>query len=186
MALIKPVEFVSKKGRKIVIRNLNGDEALRTLKAMIEISETSPFILTTADDFRKKTEDEERKFILSHNEGPRKLFIVAECGDKIVGILNFFAFSDVKRAHRGGLGVSLHHDYRGEGIAKRLIEVLIEFTKTLSRFRFLELEVFDINHEAIRLYENLGFQILHKTPMAYVLKDGQQPAEVKMRLEIKP
>jgi RimJ/RimL family protein N-acetyltransferase len=184
MALIKPVEFISKKGKKITIRNLDGSEALKTLQTMTEISETSPFILSTTADFRKMTEEQERKFILSHNESPRKLFLVAEVENRIAGILNFSAFGDSKRFHRGSLGVSLHNDFRGEGIAKKMMEVLIEFTRTLSGFRYLELEVFDLNQDAIKLYENLGFKTLHITPNAFVLADGQQLSEVKMRLEV--
>lgn len=184
MALIKPVEFFSKKGKKVVIRNLDGNEAEKTLQTMIEISKTSPFILSTTADFQKMTEEQERKFIVSHNESPRKLFLVAEVENKIAGILNFHAFGDSKRFHRGGLGVSLHHDFRGDGIAKKMMEVLIDFTRTLSGFRYLELEVFDINVDAIKLYEKLGFQVLHLTPNAFVLTDGRQPSEVKMRLEV--
>ncbi len=185
MALIKPVEFFSKKGQKVIIRNLNGDEAEKTLHAMIQISTTSPFILSTTDDFKKMTVEDQKKFIVSHNDSPRKLFLVAEVENKIAGILNFYAFGDSKRSHRGGLGVSLHHDFRGQGIAKKLMEVLIGFTRTLSGFRYLELEVFDSNLDAIKLYEKLEFQILHQTPKAYLLPDGSEPAEVKMRLEVR-
>jgi putative acetyltransferase len=184
MALIEPIHFISKKEKAVVIRNLGSDEAAKTLQAMIEISETSPFILSTSEDFKKMTEENERKFILSHNESPRKLFLVAEVNNRIVGILNFFAFGDSKRFHRGGLGVSLHHDFRGEGIAKKMMEVLIDFTRTLSGFRYLELEVFDNNEDALRLYEKLGFEVLHKTPNAFILPGGQHATEVKMRLEV--
>jgi putative acetyltransferase len=186
MALIKPVEFISKKGKTVVIRNLDSSEALKTLQTMIEISETSPFILSTPNDFRKMTEDQERKFIVSHNESSRKLFLAAETENRIAGVLNFSAFGDSKRTHRGALGISLHHDFRGEGIAKKMMEVLIDFTRTLSGFRYLELEVFDINQDAIKLYENLGFQSLHVTPNAFVLADGCHINEVKMRLEVSP
>jgi ribosomal protein S18 acetylase RimI-like enzyme len=67
-----------------------------------------------------------------------------------------------------------------------MMEVLIDFTRTLSGFRYLELEVFDINQDAIKLYENLGFQSLHVTPNAFVLADGCHINEVKMRLEVSP
>jgi RimJ/RimL family protein N-acetyltransferase len=186
MALIKPVEFVSKKDKRILIRNFETGDAEKMLRAFIKIAETSPYIISTADQVRKMSVAEEEKFISSHNESERKLLVGAFFENQIVGIFNFFSYSDSKRFHRGSLGTSLHPDFRNEGIAKKLMEVGIQFVRTLPRFEFLELEVMDRNIPALELYKKLGFKTLHSTPEASILEDGSRVTEMKMRLEIHP
>lgn len=185
MALIEPVEFISKKNKKISIRNLATSEALKLRDAAAVIAETSPFILSTSDDFRKKTEEDQVKFISSHNDADRNLLIVAESENQIVGILNFGSFRDEKRKHRGLLGISLHHDFRREGIAKKLFQVLLTFTQDDPHLRFMELDVMGCNQDAIELYKKVGFTFLHSTPQAYQLSDGSFADEVRMRMELK-
>jgi len=184
MALIESVEFISKKGRRFVIRNPDANDAEKLLKSFIEITKFSPFILTTLESVQKMSVDDERKFIVSNNEGERKVLLIAEVDGQIAGIANFFGYADNKRKHRGALGISLHPDFRNEGIAKKLMEVGIDFVRALPGFRFLELEVFSSNHDAIKLYEKLGFKTLHITPNASIQPDGSEHDELKMRFEV--
>jgi RimJ/RimL family protein N-acetyltransferase len=186
MALIKPVEFISKKGRRVVIRNPESCDAQKILDSLIEIAESTIFILTSAESFRKITLTEEEKIISSFNSNEKNLFLIAEVDNQIIGNLTFRALNDTKRFHRGSLAITLLEPFRGDGIAKKMMQVLIEFVRTIPKFRYLELEVMDLNSSAIALYKKIGFQILHQTPKAYILSDGSEPAEIKMRLEVSP
>lgn len=183
MALIEPVDFISKKGKKIRIRCLAIEEAQNLLSAMIEIAETSPFILSTADDFRKMSLEDEVKFIKRHNERERALLLVAEFENKIIGILNFSADAK-KKNHRGYIGISLHHDFRGEGIAKKLFDVLLEFSRKLPNLKYLELDLIDINQDAYELYKRVGFKLIHELPEAFELEDGRMVGNYFMRMNI--
>jgi len=59
------------------------------------------------------------EFISTYNEKESGLLVVAENENQIIGIFNFGAYNDQKRKHRGSLGISLHHKFRGEGIVKK-------------------------------------------------------------------
>ncbi len=57
--------------------------------------------------------------------------------------------------------VVVHPEYRGQGIARQLMQALIAFSRE-QRINFLDLHVFENNLSAIRLYESLGFQEEHR------------------------
>lgn len=57
--------------------------------------------------------------------------------------------------------VVVHPDYRGQGVARRLMQALIAFSRE-EGIHFLDLHVFEQNLSAIRLYESLGFQEAHR------------------------
>ncbi|HEY7125709.1 MAG TPA: GNAT family N-acetyltransferase [Ktedonobacterales bacterium] len=57
--------------------------------------------------------------------------------------------------------VIVRPEYRGQGIARRLMEAVIAFAKT-QEVHALDLHVFEKNLPALRLYESLGFQEEHR------------------------
>ena len=57
--------------------------------------------------------------------------------------------------------VVVHPEYRGQRLAYRLMEAVIEFAKAQG-MAFLDLHVFEQNSPAVRLYESLGFQEEHR------------------------
>lgn len=185
MALIEPIEFISKKGNKILVRSAEISDAQATLEAMIEIAKTSEYVLQTSTDFQKKTREEQEAFIERAITAPASFFLVAlHCG-KVIGSCDFVNYKDEKRSHRGGLGISVHHDYRGEGIGEGMMNVLIQSAKKFSHIQFIELDVMEPNQAAFELYKKLGFKVLHSTPQAYQLPNGNLVANHMMRLEVK-
>lgn len=59
--------------------------------------------------------------------------------------------------HVGSLGMGVLAEYRGKGIGSRLIETTIQHAKTRNGIEKIELEVFESNTNAIKLYEKYGF-----------------------------
>lgn len=57
--------------------------------------------------------------------------------------------------------VVVHPDYRGQHIARRLMQAIIAFSRE-EGISFLDLHVFAQNLPAIRLYESLGFKEEHR------------------------
>lgn len=184
MALITPIDFVSKKGKTIRIRNLEVSEALKLRDAMVKIAKNSPYILSTSESFQKRTQEDQEKFISSHNDKERSLLIVAEHEQQIIGVYNFVGFVNNKQKHRGGLGISLHHEYRKEGIAKKLFEVSIQTVRKFPGLEYVELDLADVNHEAFELYKRVGFQVTSQIPDSYRLEDGRAVGNISMRLKL--
>lgn len=59
--------------------------------------------------------------------------------------------------HVGNLGMGLLANYRGKGLGSRLLETTMQHAKSKNGIEKIELEVFESNINAIRLYNKYGF-----------------------------
>ena len=71
-------------------------------------------------------------------------------------MLDFFGKPAAQQRHVGGFGMTVRRERRGQGIGRRLLHALLDWTKPRG-YRRIELEVFANNPGAIRLYEREGF-----------------------------
>jgi ribosomal protein S18 acetylase RimI-like enzyme len=58
--------------------------------------------------------------------------------------------------------VVVHPDYRKHGLARQMMQHIIDFAHKDQQIEALDLHVWENNIAAIRLYESLGFQQRHK------------------------
>lgn len=185
MAVIAPVDFISKKGKSIHVRSAVKDDGSDVLQAMIEIAETTHFILSTADDFRKKSRTDQEAFLERALLHPKSFFMIAIHNARVIATSDFVGYKDSKRGHRGAFGISVHQDYRGEGIGKRMMEIIIHEASKFPELKFIELDVMEPNLPAFEMYKKFGFEVVHTTPRAYQLSEGNFVSNVMMRFEIK-
>lgn len=175
---------LTKNKREVTLRMVTSTEAQSLIQAMVEIASTSTYILQTADDFAKMKIEDEIKWIESYNNDPRSVLIIAESNNKIVGILDFRAYKNPKTRHRGGLGISLHHTVRGEGLGEILFKKLISEVKKVGDLSILELSVMSDNVQAYHLYKKVGFIEIGRKPKAYKQVDNTFNDEVMMVLPL--
>ena len=102
------------------------------------------------------TEQEELEFVQRVAANDRAVIYLALVLDRVVGMLDFHAHPKPQMAHGGEFGVSVAKEYRGRGIARRLIDHLLVWAEARDIKR-VELRVFSNNAKAIRIYEHLGF-----------------------------
>lgn len=77
-------------------------------------------------------------------------------GSEILGVAGFAVRESAKEAHKGLLwGMYVRPVARGTGVARRLVEAVIEFAR--SRVELIQLSVVVGNEPARRLYARLGF-----------------------------
>lgn len=126
------------------------------------------------------------EFISTHNEDSKRLLLAAIHENQIIGVYNFGGYVDIRRQHRGALGISIHHHYRGEGIAKKLFEVSLDYIRSSKVFSFLELDMMSTNQEAFELYKKIGFQVTSEIPDCYRLEDGRSVGNITMRMKVNP
>ena len=113
-------------------------------------------------------------------DNPKAILRVAEdisdgSGPGIVGMIDLWLI--LEDAHIATLAV--HPDYRGRGIATRLIElVLYEAYERGARRAMLEVRA--SNHAAQELYRQFGFEVVHRRHRYYV--DNREDA-LLMNLE---
>ncbi len=78
-------------------------------------------------------------------------------GDKVVGWCDIIPKSNEGFTHVGILGMGLLSEYRNQGIGSRLLEKAIEHSVKKNGIEKIELEVYESNANAIKLYEKFGF-----------------------------
>jgi RimJ/RimL family protein N-acetyltransferase len=77
-------------------------------------------------------------------------------GSEIVGTAGFVVRQGEKEAHKGLLwGMYVRPEARGAGVARRLVEAVIDFARR--RVELIQLSVVVGNEQARRLYDRLGF-----------------------------
>jgi RimJ/RimL family protein N-acetyltransferase len=77
-------------------------------------------------------------------------------GEEIFGTAGFMPESGLKRAHKGHLwGMYVRHPARGTGLARQLVEAVLEFAQ--NQVELVQLSVVSGNAPAQRLYASLGF-----------------------------
>ena len=180
----EPQRVLTKKQRPVTLRMIDPNEAQSLLESMVEIAETSPYVLSSPEDFKKMSLGEEVSWIKSYNDNLRACLIVAEFESKVVGILDFKCYKNPKSRHRGGLGISLHNNMRGEGLGELLFKKLIAEVQKISDLMILELSVMSDNHQAYHLYKKVGFVEVGRKPMAYKQPDGMFNDDIMMVLKL--
>lgn len=176
---------ITKKNKEVILRMADISEASALIDAVVEIAQTSPYILMTAENFRQTKIEDEEKWIEGYNIHPQGLLIIAELDKRIVGVLDFRAYKNAKMAHRGALGISLHDSVRGEGLGELLFKKLFdEISKNKSGLEIIELSVMGDNVQAYHLYQKVGFREIARRQKAYKQPDGSFCDEVLMEKKI--
>ena len=104
-------------------------------------------------------------------------FIVAEISSKIVGYImckiehgfsNFKKLGFVKKGHI--VSIAVIDEHRRKGFGSAIVDEAVKGVKTIQCSE-LYLEVRCSNNDAVRLYETLGFFIIHRLKSYY--RDGE-------------
>lgn len=77
----------------------------------------------------------------------------------------------------------VHEDFRGRGLAKQLMQALVQHGMARQDLRLLQLEVTQGNAAAEQLYQSLGFQVYGVEPMAVMTSNGFK-SKVHMWLDL--
>lgn len=111
---------------------------------------------------------DEKDFINSTMSGEadkRKVYLFAECDNKIVGASSI-EIGKWRKNHIGKFGIIVSKEYRGIGLGAYLMSEIIKLAKKeLSpKPKIIQLEVYTNNKPALYLYKKLGFKIVGKIP----------------------
>ncbi len=88
------------------------------------------------------------------------------------------------QTHLGNTGIMLEKNYRGIGLGKVIMNIVMEEAKRTLKMEIIKLTVFDTNKSAIKFYKNLGFLESGRIPRAF--KQGNKyHAEITMYKELK-
>lgn len=112
----------------------------------------------------------EKKFARMDAEG--FIAFVAEIDGVLVGELTLFVDNKPRTRHSISFGLGVHPDFAGRGVGERLIRTALDYSRNWLGITRMQLEVFNDNERALRLYERLGFEREGVMRQA-ALRDGQ-------------
>lgn len=109
-----------------------------------------------------------------------KISYFAFDGNTIIGYVCFGPINkSIKCGHRCYLGIGILEEYTGQGLGTRLINIALNRMKQ-EGYKLCELEVFEGNERALRLYQKSGFVAYGQRPMTAILKNGKTLASTLM------
>lgn len=131
--------------------------------------------------------EEERKWLsdaIKKNEENSSLHLFAESSGKIISSSGIEMQGRAQK-HLGYIGLSVAKEFKGKGIGKKVMEVIIsEGKKNLKELKIIYLDVFGNNPIAINLYKDLGFKEYGKLPGGLLYR-GEPADEILMCHEVK-
>lgn len=117
---------------------------------------------------------------LKNQQQPNNFVMGAFEADQLAGVAGFLQYEGLKERHKSMIwGVYVHPDFRGRGIARRLMEAILEQVKSLPSVKQIHLTVMNDNAIAKTLYRRLGFVEWGIEPRALLI-DGVYYDEAHM------
>lgn len=167
----EPITFKDKKGRTVVLRAAEPDDADDLIRYLKVTSGETPFLLREPDEVTITLETE-RAFIRERLDSERELMLLALVEGRLAGCCSLMCSGPYRRTrHRCGIAAALYREYCGCGIGKRLIGTVLDMAAGAG-YEQAELEAVTGNTAAVALYEKLGFRKFGIFPDSMKYPDG--------------
>ena len=139
----------------VIYRKANGDDARALLLHLSRVGSETDNLSYDGNTFAI-SEERERRFIERFEKSKTDVMLVATVNDAVIGNA-IVERNRIKRySHRAEITITIIKEYWGQGVATRLMQMMIDFAKETG-VEILYLEVRSDNERAILLYEKFGF-----------------------------
>ncbi len=162
----KPVEYITKSGKNIIIREVRTSDSKKIINCVKSYLK-SGFIPLTPDEFNP-TLNEQIQWINEHINGKNDLLLIAEYNSEIIGNIDLTINHRQMLKHTGYIGMGVHEDWQNQGIGTALMEKIINWSDNNPEIEILWLQVFGNNEAGINLYKKFGF-----------IEEGRQTSFIK-------
>jgi predicted acetyltransferase len=116
--------LLTKDNKKVLIREIASDDAESSIRFSKQIFGL-PTVLTTLNEFNQTVESQ-TKWIESFDKSQTKFALVAIHNEEVVGLLDFSTSNLERLKHGGAFGVSVLPEFQNNGIARAMIQLLLE------------------------------------------------------------
>lgn len=145
------------KGKKVVIRNAEPEDAETMIELVRRFDEESDFLAREPGEFQM-TVEAERSYIEKRKNMPNYRFAVAEVNGKIVGSSDAFYHTRRRYRHAGEVAIAIEQAHWGLGLGRAMLEEEIDWLRANGVTK-VNLSVDTQNLRAISLYQRLGFVV---------------------------
>lgn len=150
-------------GKDIILKKLKPEEWSEYKKIRLESLEKEPTAFAMSFEEEADRADEIWAEKLGGSDSLLNYKIFAYDGDEIVGMAGIFQNEKTKLKHISNIfGVYLRESYRGRGIGKAMLEIMIKEAKKAPDVSKISLSVNTEQIPAVRSYEKAGFKIAGK------------------------
>ncbi|MBI4097434.1 MAG: GNAT family N-acetyltransferase [Candidatus Levybacteria bacterium] len=169
----------SKKGNAFIIRYPVMGDVRKTWEYINKISKEKTFIMYQGEEISLEHETDYLTKQLQKIAKNQSVVLLVFIGEKLIGISGI-DMRDRATSHQGVFGISIDRDFRGEGIGKKLIEIIIKEAKEkIPQLKIISLGVFGDNPKACKIYESFGFVELGRLPEG-ILHNGKYVDHIYM------
>ncbi len=147
----------TKTGKEIVIRYIKKEDYKNMADYINTLSDEQTYITYQGQKLNYK--DEENFVInqIKNIDNKKSVMLLVTHENNIIGVSGIDLKPRVED-HVGVFGITIAKEYRGEGIGKKIMEIIIEEAKkNLTGLKIIILGVFANNPIAQSLYKKLGF-----------------------------
>lgn len=152
-----------------------------------ELSAEQTYISFQGEQVSPEFEKEYIKKLLEKFKNKSSVHLLFFAGDKLIGSSDI-NLNDPSRGaikHVGMFGISIAKDYRGKGLGKFLMEVILdEAVKNLPNLKIITLRCFSTNLSAMKMYKDFGFVEFGRLPEG-LFRKGEYTDEVYMYKKVK-
>ena len=142
---------------EIKIREIEVEDYKELLDFMKKVKGETNFLRGYPNEIKMSYEDE-KEYIKKVKSSETSNYFVVIKNNKMIGCIGFNGNTARKMKHYGTIGISVLKEYWGRGIATTLLEKLISWSKEKG-IKKINLDVFENNERAIKLYEKFGFKL---------------------------
>lgn len=147
-----------KTGKEIIVRYPQIGDEKEMWRYINELSMEKTFVRFQGEEITLKDEIKYLKDQLKLIEQKNSVRLLVFFDSKLIGITEI-NMRDKTEKHVGILGISVAKDFRGEGLGKLLMELILkEAEKEMSDLKIVTLEVYSTNDIAKKMYEKFGFE----------------------------
>lgn len=185
MATLAPRIATLRDGRSVTIRSGDEGDALASWEFGRRELGLSPHVVTKPNEYTPD-ENVERDKLIALRDAPNDILLLAFSDNgALVGSLRFFTDKRVRVRHTGQFGLLVIESWRGVGLGRLLIEILIEWARAHAEIEKICLGVFHTNPLAHALYQRMGFIEEGRLARQIKLDDGTLADEILMALWVK-
>lgn len=151
------MRFLLANGQHLRIREAKTEDAAALLEMFRKAVCETDFLMTTPAEAHNLTVEQERDFITDYLKNSNQLFLIGDVEGEIAGTLSVTQAKLKKQQHVGEFGIVVLQKYWNMGIARRMINAMMQWAASHPVIYYIHLKVMANNEKAIRLYQQSGF-----------------------------